>query len=306
MVRAAGLAPFRHRSAPPAPPLPPGRELELPGRGRTFVRQLPAPPGAPTLFLLHGLGASADLNWWHCYETLGRRFGVVAIDHRGHGRGIRGGGFRLVDCADDVVAAADVLGIDRFIPVGYSMGGPIAQLVWRRHRQRVSGLVLCATSRDFRGTVVERLQFAVLAWLSLSARMVPWTPALKPLLRLLSVRRTAEPYGPWMLDELRRGDLVSVLEAAAQLGRFTSRDWIGDVDVPVGVVATSADSLVPVRRQVKLAMAVPTATIHVADGDHFLAHHERHSFVTALEEACELVARRAADAPEAGGRRPAG
>ena len=40
-------------------------------------------------------------------------------------------------------------GIDRIIPVGYSMGGPIAQLVWRRHPDRVDGLVLCATSRNF-------------------------------------------------------------------------------------------------------------------------------------------------------------
>lgn len=289
-----GLAPSHHPAPPHAPPLPPGRVLELPGRGRTFVREVAGPPGAPTLFLLHGLAASADLNWWHCYDVVGRRFRVVAIDHRGHGRGIRAGRFRLADCADDVVAAADALGVDRFIPVGYSMGGPIAQLVWRRHPERVAGMVLCATSRDFRGTVVERLQFALLAWLSLSARVVPWTPALRPLVRLLSVRHIADPYGPWMLDELRRGDLVSIMEAAAQLGAFTSRDWIGAVDVPVAVVATAADSLVPVRRQVKLAMAVPTATIHVAEGDHFLAHHERHSFVQALSEACELVARRAA------------
>ena len=33
--------------------------------------------------------------------------------------------------------------------VGYSMGGPIAQLIWRRHASRVSGLVLCATAADF-------------------------------------------------------------------------------------------------------------------------------------------------------------
>ena len=31
-----------------SPPLPPGREVELPGRGTTFVRELPGPPGAPT------------------------------------------------------------------------------------------------------------------------------------------------------------------------------------------------------------------------------------------------------------------
>src|SRR5690348_8171532 len=110
---------------PVGPPLPPGRPLQLPGRGQTFIRELAGPPGAPTLFLLHGLSATADLNWFTCYQALGREFGVVAIDHRGHGRGIRSvSRFRLEDCADDVAAVCSQLGIERVIPVGYSMGGP--------------------------------------------------------------------------------------------------------------------------------------------------------------------------------------
>ena len=56
------------------------------------------------------------------------------------------------DCADDVAAMADIVGVDRFVPVGYSMGGAVAQLVWRRHRRRVGGLVLCATASQFNGT----------------------------------------------------------------------------------------------------------------------------------------------------------
>ncbi|HRE00655.1 MAG TPA: alpha/beta fold hydrolase, partial [Ilumatobacteraceae bacterium] len=83
--------------------------------------------------LLHGWTASADLNWFLTYFPIGRDYRVVAIDHRGHGRGIRSRrAFRLADCADDAVALADELGIERFIPIGYSMGGPIAQLVWHR------------------------------------------------------------------------------------------------------------------------------------------------------------------------------
>jgi len=42
------------------PALPPGREVVLPGRGSTFVREVAGPPGAPTVVLLHGLGATAD------------------------------------------------------------------------------------------------------------------------------------------------------------------------------------------------------------------------------------------------------
>jgi 3-oxoadipate enol-lactonase len=211
------------------------------------------------------------------------------------------GHFRLADCADDAVAAADALGLERFIPVGYSMGGPIAQLVWHRHRDRVEAMVLCATSRDFQGSVRDWASFAVTPWLSLAARVVPSTPLLMATTKLLSARGGNERYAQWMLGEFTRGDVPTILEAAAALGRFSSRKWIGTIDVPVAVVATRGDSLVPVRRQVKLAMAIPSATLHVAEGDHYLTADDRDDFVAALEDACTVVARRArTTAPGAG------
>ena len=42
------------------------------------------------MLLLHGWTANSDLNWFTSFDALSRHFGVVAIDHRGHGRGIRG------------------------------------------------------------------------------------------------------------------------------------------------------------------------------------------------------------------------
>ncbi|HEY2427422.1 MAG TPA: alpha/beta fold hydrolase, partial [Acidimicrobiales bacterium] len=127
--------------------VPPGRPIELAGRGTTFVVDIAGPPGAPTVFLLHGLVASTYLNWFPAFADLSAHFRVVAMDLRGHGRGIplSGRRFRFADCADDAVLAADQLGIERFIVVGYSLGGPVAQMVWRRHPERVQGLVLAAT-----------------------------------------------------------------------------------------------------------------------------------------------------------------
>ena len=63
------------------------RVLDLPGRGRTIVWDAPGPPGAPTLFLVHGVTLTAALNWGGIVETLARRYRVVLVDQRGHGDG---------------------------------------------------------------------------------------------------------------------------------------------------------------------------------------------------------------------------
>jgi len=288
-------APARHGWFVPA-----GRPVDLPGRGRTFVRELAGPPGAPTVVLLHGLGATAGLNWFASYQALSARYRVVALDHRGHGRGIRTKRFRLADCADDVAALADALDIERFVPVGYSMGGPIAQLLWWRHRDRVDGLVLCATSRNFRGGIGDRVRFAGLAALGLGLALPGlangsgrgWHMGVS----LLAGRMPASLRG-WALQELSGHDPRSVLQAAEAIGRFSSHEWIERIDVPVGVVATAQDDLVPLRRQLKLAGSIPSAVLHPVEGDHMVVARSPGSFVPGLMEACEQVTRRAARWP---------
>ena len=55
------------------------------------------------------------------------RYSFVAVDHRGHGRGIRSDEhFRLEDAADDAAGVVRTLDCGPVIVVGYSMGGPLA------------------------------------------------------------------------------------------------------------------------------------------------------------------------------------
>ena len=103
--------------------------------------------GRPPVVLLHGLSMTSDSCWHGTYAPLAAHHRVVAFDLRGHGSGLPvEGHFSLEACADDVVAVATALGLDRFIAVGYSIGGLIAQTLWHRHRQALSGLVLGATA----------------------------------------------------------------------------------------------------------------------------------------------------------------
>jgi pimeloyl-ACP methyl ester carboxylesterase len=284
---------------PPAPELPPGFSLELPGRGTTFVATIDGPPGAPTLFLLHGLACTAYLNWFPALESLSKQFGIVMMDLRGHGRGIRGGRFfRLRDCAEDAVAVADALGIDTFIPVGYSMGGPVAQLIWRHHPDRVDGLVLCATARNFRGSPYERLFFLLMPALAMGVAMRrPAAEAADALaMRLVDAPPDATvedlDVPRWAMAEFRRTSPWTMLQGVNAIGQFSSHSWVGDVDVPTAVVVTTRDRFIPTGRQLRLAGAIPGATTHLCESNHAACVLGADRFVPALLEACESVASR--------------
>lgn len=266
------------------PPLPPGRQVELPGRGTTFVRELPGPPGAPTVVLLHGWTATADLNWFTAYEALGDRYRVLAVDHRGHGRGIRSSRrFRLADCADDVAALCDHLGIRHIVPVGYSMGGPVAMLTWYRHRDLVDGLVLCATAPYFRGARgPENTLFAMLPLLANSARLTPRVVRTRVASRILSGRTDDTDVGLWARAEMARSDPAAVVGAGVSLGRFDARPWLHEIDVPTSVVRTLADNAVPPRRQTMLAEGIPAARLVDVAADHAACVTAWDRFVPAL------------------------
>ncbi len=104
----------------------------------------------PAILLLHGWMATAALNWYGSLGYLGRYFHAVAPDLRGHGREGRGAPpFTVEGCADDLAALIRELSLGQVIVVGYSMGGAIAQMLARRHRDVVRGLVLCATAASF-------------------------------------------------------------------------------------------------------------------------------------------------------------
>jgi 3-oxoadipate enol-lactonase len=265
-----------------SPDLPPARFVELGDRGTVVVRDFGGRPGAPTLALLHGWTATADLNWFTCYRPLGDRYRVFAFDHRGHGAGIRSRKpFRLEDCADDVVDVADELGVDRFVPVGYSMGGPVAQLIWRRHPERVLGMVLCATAPYFAGRRPERLSFLGLTGLATVVRFTP-EQTWQWLTDQLYLQRKAGEWEPWAIQEASSHDWRMVLEAGRAIGAFSSSDWIGGVDVPVSMVFTMRDRVVPLRRQLRLFEMLDGAEAFRVDADHdaVVAHADR--FVPSL------------------------
>jgi 3-oxoadipate enol-lactonase len=279
--RARRRAPAEERTSPQ------GREIDLPGRGRLYVREAAGPRRAPTLVLLHGLAATAALNWEACIPFLAERYRVLAPDHRGHGRGIRcGGRFRLEDCADDVAALIHQEVGGPVLVAGYSMGGPITQLLCGRHPEVVAGMILCATARDFRGRPAERLRFGVLSPIALACRLAPPVPiGLIP-----DSLRHNHRFGS-VLSEISGHESRALLAAASCLGEFTSRTWVSDLAAPAVVVVTTRDRTVPTRRQFKLAAALDAPVIRI-DAGHFVPASDPDSLAHAVRAAADMLVSR--------------
>jgi 3-oxoadipate enol-lactonase len=248
--------------------LPPGRHVELPGRGTTFVRELPGPSGAPTVLLLHGWTATADLTWFSVYARLGEHYRVLAMDNRGHGRGMRGARFTVDECADDAALLLDVLDVGQVIAAGYSLGGPIALQLWRRHPWVVHGLVLAATTACFAPNPRMRARLEMLGVLAAASRLLPDSAATKVAEQVLGTINRRRGLAPWVESELKMGDGRALLEAGHQIARWDARPWIGQVDVPTAVVVTEQDQLVPPANQRWMAGTIPNAAMLAVEGEH--------------------------------------
>jgi len=100
--------------------------------------------GIPFIFL-HGLGNDHT----HAYNTLELREGVqlITLDQQGHGdSGYDWDQMSFDTMADDVIALADHLGLDRFFVGGISMGAGVSVNVAIRYPQRLLGAVLIRTA----------------------------------------------------------------------------------------------------------------------------------------------------------------
>lgn len=274
---------------------PTGVFVDLPNLGTCFYRQH-LNPGKPTVMLLHGMLASSGLNWFRAFPALSKHFNVIAPDLRGHGRSQRGAKrFTISRCARDLAALIDQLDHGPVIVVGYSMGGAIAQKLWRKHPDKVAGLVLTATAYKARMAVHEQMValpiFAGVVGMGRIVELFSHLPkgVIKRFLPALA-DSLHEDEMRWALDEMRRNRLRVVLETAREMAFHDSSEWLHQVDVPTVVLVTEQDKVIEPWHQYEIAEQIPTAHLHKFDGGHSSCTDPLYG--EALAEACLDVAAR--------------
>ncbi|GIW17144.1 MAG: alpha/beta hydrolase [Tepidiforma sp.] len=120
--------------------------------GLEFAYETAGDPALPAVVLLHGF--TSDLRMWHPVAgEFARRYFVVAMDLRGHGRSAAPDdldAYTAEELAADVRALFDHLELDLCALIGCSFGGMIALQFAVTWPERLAALVLSDTSAAYR------------------------------------------------------------------------------------------------------------------------------------------------------------
>jgi len=154
------------------------------------------PDALPVLFL-HSLAGNGG-QWALQLDHLRRSRRAVALDFRGHGESdpAEDGDYSIHGLMGDVAAAADQLGLRRFLLAGHSLGAAVAIEYAGHHPERVAGLLLADPNGD-----QSRVPKAEMAPFLESLRADPLNE-LESYFRQLVVGGDSDA-ARWVLEDLR-------------------------------------------------------------------------------------------------------
>lgn len=116
-------------------------QFDVDGAVLAYDDEGPRDGGAAPLVFIHGWTANRH-RWDHQMAHFAGHRRVIRLDLRGHGESTGAGVRTVAELAQDVIALLDHLKVDRFVPVGHSMGGMISQTIALAHPDRVERMVL--------------------------------------------------------------------------------------------------------------------------------------------------------------------
>jgi pimeloyl-ACP methyl ester carboxylesterase len=254
-------------------------------------------PDTPTLVLCDGIGCDGYV-WKYLLPALAPTHRIVHWHYRGHGRTPEPRDRRrlaIPDLADDCAAVLDAVGVRHGALLGHSMGVQVCLETYRRHRDRVRGLVLMCGSygnplRTFKG---RRTMESVLPWVSFAVGRIPNLTATvlrhtvpTRLAYALATRMEVngdllhiDDFMPY-LEHIGRLDPTLFLAMLAQAGRHSAREILPGIEVPTLVVGGERDGFTPVSLSLEMQRLIPGAELLMVEAGSHTAPLERPELVT--------------------------
>lgn len=229
--------------------------------------------GMPVLFV-HGFPHNRSL-WTPQLQGLTAQSRCLAADLRGFGETTATPPYSMDRYADDLAGLLDVLHVERAVIAGLSMGGYAAFAFWRRHPQRVRGLVLCNTKAgaDSEEAKVKRRSLMAVA-------RDQGSSAVADAMLTGMLGKSTRSKRPEIVNEVHRmisssptDGVVGALQA--MMDRPDSTATLATITVPTLVVTGDEDTVIPTDEARAMHSAIRGSTIEVISGAGHLSNLER-------------------------------
>lgn len=229
--------------------------------------------------------------WRHFLLDLGRFCTVVRYDERGFGMSdwdVRD--FSLQARVADLEAVVDAAGLDRFVMVGMSQGGPVAITYASRHPGQLTRLVLYGTyaamNPDDEALELERTfqQMIKVGWARPDS-------TFRRVFTSLLIPGASEEQAGW-LDALqaRATSTENALRSRAARMNADVRDLLATLTLPTLVLHARGDRMNDFADGRELAARIPGARLVTLDSDNHITLADEPAWAVFVEELSAFVA----------------
>ena len=255
-----------------------------------------------TVVFCDGIGCDGYI-WKYLHRVLKEDYRILHSHYRGHGKTKAPNNpdsVSIQNLADDVIAMMDACQTEKAILFGHSMGVQVVLEAFRRHKKRVSGMVLLCGShsnpvRTFRGRdtlshmmpwirkVVDGIpNISHLLWRKLIPSMLAYRLATKVEINGRLIQQ--EDFFPY-LEGIARVDVRLFLKMLSAAENHSAKDILSSIDVPTFIIAGAKDSFTPMSLSVDMHKRIKKSELFVVEEGSHTAPIERSLEVTSRVDA---------------------
>lgn len=201
-----------------------------------------------TILFIHGFPFNKNM-WIDQLESLPANVRGIAIDVRGHGMSTIGHGYFSVDVfAKDLLVFIEMLGLERVVLCGISMGGYIALRAYQLAPQLIAGLVLVSTTSQADTNEAKIKRFDTIQSVLKYGRRTFAIGFVKNVFSEQSLATKADEV-ELIRSSIRRNDVRSICATLLALAsRTDTTDSLKEITVPCLIIRGESDKLITAKQ----------------------------------------------------------
>lgn len=205
------------------------------------------------LVLIHGLGEIKE--GWDLQHELASEFELIIPDLRGHGESEVSEGITINNFAKDILGLLDKLEIESAHICGLSMGGTVAQEIYRQSPERCKSLILVSTFHY----APKQLGKYFLQFRKVRSKL--FTPAMQ---REIAARTCLYSWNQKNFNTFLKSynpKPVNYRKSMEACLEVDNRKLLPEISVPTLVIGCQYDAVVPLWIQIMMHKSIPDSEL---------------------------------------------